>query len=305
MFQPNYPKAAIGLEKQFVTALSLQKEGRGVVGIRQAATVDLPNGLLTPNFLERNISNHREMASVLEEVCVRAGLQGQKRWSVSLPGNTARTAVLTLDSVPSGSKELEEILDWKAETSFGAPAVELRIARKRIGSDVDGKARFFATAVKLSVIDEYETLFESFGWQAGLVMPRAVCEANWLTDRGFGGDSLLISSQYDGFTAVLLRGGEPVVVRNVTCGENEADDEIYRLLMFYNDRLAASGGDQLGRVLLIGKSLKAERIREISSEALGRSLNVLRPDEVGFSIPSNGFSFDDLAAPAGIAAMGL
>jgi hypothetical protein len=304
MFQPNYPKAALGLEQEFITALALQKEGRGQFGIKQAATIELPVGLINPSFTEKNIASQREMLALLEEVCVKAGLQSQKRWSVSLPGNTARTAILTLDNEPASKNELEEILDWKAENGFGAPAGELRLSRQKISSDKDGKARYFATAVKLSVIDEYETLFETFGWQAGLILPRAVSESNWLIDRNSQSDSLLISSQTDGFTALLMRGDEPVVVRNVTCTESETDDEIYRLLMFYNDRLASSNGNYLEKVLLIGKNFNSSRIKEISNEALGQELIVLRPEDVGLNIPASSLSFDDLAAPAGAAALG-
>ena len=61
MFQPNYPKAALGLEKEFITALALQKEGRDQFGIRQAATIELPVGLINPSFTEKNISSQREM----------------------------------------------------------------------------------------------------------------------------------------------------------------------------------------------------------------------------------------------------
>jgi len=304
MFQPNYPKAALGLEQEFITALALQKEGRGQFGIKQAATIELPVSLLNPSFTEKNIASSREMLAMLEEVCVKAGLEKQKRWSVSLPGNTARTAILTLENEPASKTELEEILDWKAESSFGAPAGELRLSRQKISPDKDGKTRYFATAVKLAVINEYETLFETFGWQAGLILPRAVSESNWLIDRNSNSDSLLISSQSDGFTALLMRRDEPVVVRNVTCTENETDDEIYRLLMFYNDRLASSNGNYLEKVLVIGKNFNPSRLKEISGEALGQELIVLRPEDVGLNIPVSSLSFDDLAAPAGIAAFG-
>ena len=304
MFQPNYPKAALGLEKEFVTALALQKEGRGQFGIKQAATIELPTGLLNPSFTEKNISNGREMLAMIEEACVKAGLEKQKRWSVSLPGNTARTAILTLDTEPASKKELEEILDWKAENSFGAPAGELRLSRDKISPDKDGRTRYFATAIKLSVIDEYETLFETFDWQSGLILPRAVSEANWLIDKNSTADSLLISSQSDGFTALLMRGSEPIVVRNVTCTENETDDEIYRLLMFYNDRLAPESANYLEKILVVGKGFNASRISEISLEAIGQELTVLRPEDVGLNIPVSSLSFDDLAAPAGIAAFG-
>ncbi len=303
--QPNFPKAAIGLEKQSITALSLQKEGRGMFGIKQAATIELPTNLLVPSFLERNISNPKELAVLLEEAVVSAGLVGQKNWSVSLPSNTARSAILTLENTSSAKDESEEILDWKAEQSFGAPIGDLRITRQKIAPDKEGKSRYFATAVKLSVIDEYETIFESFGWKTGLILPRAVSETKWLTDDSNKTDSLLISAQSDGFSAILLRGGEPAVIRTVTCGVSERNDEIYRLLMFYNDRFAAGDSENLlDRILLVGKDLVPAKILEISSEALGRALQILRPDEVGLNVPASSLNFDDIAAPAGLAAYG-
>jgi hypothetical protein len=301
--EPNYPKAAIGLEHETVTAVSLQKEGRGKFGVKQAASVELPSGLLTPSFTERNISSPEQLKVLLQEVTVSAGLANLKNWSVSLPSNTARSAILTLESGASGKGEAEEILDWKAEQSFGAPAGELRITRTKISDDRQGRSRYFATAVKLSVIDEYETVFEDMGWKAGLVLPRAVSETRWLM--GDGEDSLLISSQNDGFTALLLRGNEAAVVRSVTCSGQECDDEIYRLLMFYHDRFADSdSGSDLDKLLVIGKELTPSKIKEISAEALGRAVTILRPEDVGLNMPASSLRFDDIAAPAGLAALG-
>ena len=115
-------------------ALALQKEGRGRFGIKQAATVELPEHLLTPNFLEQNIHGADEMLSLLEEAVITAGLQKQKRWSVSLPGSAARTAILTLETEPASKEELTQILDWKTENTFGAPAGELRSSDASQGS---------------------------------------------------------------------------------------------------------------------------------------------------------------------------
>jgi hypothetical protein len=301
--QPNYPKAALGIEAGSVTAVALQKEGRGQFGIKQAATIELPNHLLEPSFLEKNIHGANEMIELIEEAVVTAGLQRQKRWSVALPGNTARSVILTLDNEPANKQELAQILDWKAENSFGAPAGEMRVTRRKIKSDRDGKTRYFATAVKLSVIDEYEILFERLGWQAGLILPRAVGEANWLIGKNGSTDSLLISEQTDGFTALLMRGGEPTVVRSVTCTESEIDDEIFRLLMFYRDR---HGDDQNGleKLLVVGKNFSFSKLRDIANEALGRTLNILRPEDVGLNIPVSNLNFDEIAAPAGLAALG-
>lgn len=300
--EPSFPKAAIGLEREAVTALALQKEGRGQYGVAQAATIELPSNLLTPSFVEKNISSPEELRVLLGEAVVSAGLGRQRNWSVSLPSNTARTAILTLDT-GSAKNDTEEILDWKAEQSFGAPSGDLRVTRHKISNDRDGRSRYFATAVKLSVIDEYETIFESLGWTAGLILPRAVSETKWLIGKAGEADSLLLSSQNDGFTALLLRGDEPAVVRSVTCTVSERDDEIYRLLMFYNDRFA-DGGGVLENLLVVGKDFLPAKIKEISTEALGRTLRVLRSDDVGLNVPVGSLSFDDLAAPAGLASYG-
>ncbi|MEO5859118.1 MAG: hypothetical protein ABIR33_09240 [Pyrinomonadaceae bacterium] len=301
--QPNYPKAAIGIEQNAISALQLRREGRGRFGVDRAATIELPASLLTPSFTDHNIASVPEFRTLLEEAVVSAGLLRQKSWSISLPSSTARSAILTLDSASKG--EVAEVLEWKAEQSFGAPAGQLRITRYKISDDREGKQRYFATAIKLSVIDEYESVFEQFGWKAGLVLPRAVAETNWLINEPTAMDSLLISSQSDGFTAVLLRGNEPSVVRSVTCAPNEIDDEIYRLLMFYNDRFAdAQGGNLLSRLLLIGRDLVPEKIRAISADAFGRTLAIVRSEDVGLNVPVGSLSFDDLAAPAGLAAFG-
>lgn len=303
--QPNFPNAALGIEGDAITALSLGG-GRRNYSIKQAATVELPTGVLTPSFTNDNITSHAEFSSCLTEAVEVAGLLNQKRWSIALPSNTARTAIIALESEPSSKTEMEEILDWKAEQAFGARAKELRLATQRISPDKDKRSRFFVTAIKLAVIDEYESHFESRGWKAGLILPRALGEANWLTSEN-GSDSLLISENSDGFTALLLRGSEPAVVRSVTCTPAEIDDEIYRLVMFYNDRVAAENGanpSSLDKLLVIGRDIIPKNVETIASEALGRNIRVLTPGDVGLDLPGSAMNFDTIAAPAGLAALG-
>lgn len=302
--QPRYPKAAIGIEQKHLSAVALDRNGRGVYSVRQAATIEVPPHLITPSFLERNLASADEFRVILEETVATAGLLGQKRWSVSLPSASARSAIITLESEPASRQEAEEVLDWKAEQSFGAPAGELRITRHKIEPDRQGRTRYFATAVRLAVIDEYETVFETLDWKAGLVLPRAVSESNWLIGADGKSDSLLISSQSDGFTALLFRGQEPAVVRTVTCLSDERDDEIFRLLMFYNDRLVGSNGASiLDRLLLIGRDLNPSRVKAITAEAFGKALNVLSAEDVGLDLAGSGLSFDEIAAPAGLATL--
>ena len=302
--EPRYPRAAIGIEHNYISAVALERQGKDSFSIRQAATIEVPNNLIKPSFLEKNIASSDEFRVILEEAVTNAGLLNQKRWSVSLPSGSARSAIITLESEPASRGEAQDVLDWKSEQSFGAPAGELRITRQKIDPDKQGRTRYFSTAVRLAVIDEYETIFESFGWKAGLILPRAVSEASWLINSQAKTDSLLISSQSDGFTALLFRGSEPAVVRSVTCSEGERDDEIFRLLMFYNDRLVGSSeASLLDRLLLVVRDLNVNRVREITAEAFGRALDVLHAEDVGLNITASGLAFDEIAAPAGLASL--
>jgi hypothetical protein len=299
--EPTYPNAALGIEANEISAVALGG-GRGGYSLKQAASVQLAPGVLVPSFTDTNIQDHTAFANGLTEAIEAAGLLSQKRWSVALPSNTARTAILTLETEPASSTELDEILDWKAEQSFGAPALELRVTTAKISPDKDGRSRFFVTAVKLTVIDEYESHFESRGWKAGLILPRAVGEANWLMKPN-AGDSMLISETSDGFTGMLLRGQEPAVVRTVLCSPAEVEDEIYRLVMFYNDRIGG-GTSVLQRVLVIGQTMDAGKVESIAAEAMGSEVSVLSSTDLGLAMPTASLDFSNIAAAAGLAALG-
>ena len=71
--------------------------------------------------------------------------------------------------------------------------------------------------------------------------------------------------------------------------------------MFYRDRFGdeASEDNSLEKLLVIGKDFAPAKLKEIADEALGRTLNILRPEDVGLNMPVQNLRFDDLAAPAG------
>jgi Tfp pilus assembly PilM family ATPase len=300
MFSPSYPKTAIGIEYGSVTALSLGKSGRNSFSVKQAASVAIPANVLRPNFTETNILDANEMLVSLNEAANEAGLKRQKRWSVSLPSNSARAAILTLDAKPTSKQELDDVINWKSERSFGASSNELRVSLQPLADDKEGKVRYFASAVKLSVLDEYETLFEALNWKVGLVLPRHISESKWLLETEKQSDTLLISTQNEGFNAILMRNAQPTVIRSVTCNDQEKDDEIYRLLMFYRDRFSEN---LLEKILVIGENFNVSRLKEIANEALGKTLQILRPEDIGLNIPSSSMSLNEIAAPAGLASL--
>lgn len=303
---PRYPPAAVGIERLSVAVVNLDYRRREGFFLRRGATLALPTGLLTPGYDEPNIQDPNELVRSLNEVMLGAGLGRQNKWSAALPEASTRTLILTLENAPASRGELEEVLRWKIERGFGATLEELRISRDRLTPDAQGRARYIATGIHLNVLDEYESVFAALGWRVGLILPRHMGEARWLVGSGHKGDSLLLSSHADGFTALLSRDKQPLIMRSVVCEADDRDDELYRLLLFYRDRLAGADGDSpsasLQHLLVVGNGFDKGHVSEIIAETLDTSLHALGPAEVGLAIPSSDLSFDDIAAPAGLAA---
>jgi hypothetical protein len=213
--------------------------------------------------------------------------------------------------VPASRGELEEMLKWKTERAMGVPEAELRVGRQRLRPDAQARARYLVTAIRLTVLAEYEAVLDGLGWQAGLVLPRHIGEAAWLMrDGGVPSDSLLVSAFNEGFTAVLMRGAQPLLVRNVQCDEEDRHDELYRLVLFYRDRIASAAGAEGGapgetieRLLVTGSGLDSRAASDIIAETLSVAPRTLRAEDVRLSLPSQELDFRLLAAPAGLAAL--
>jgi hypothetical protein len=303
---PRYPPAAVGIESQAVAVVNLDYRRRGGFILRRGASLALPLGLITPGYDEPNIQDADELVRSLNDVTVGAGLGRQNKWSAALPEGSTRTLILTLENAPASRGELEEVLRWKIERGFGASVEELRVSRDKLTPDAQGRARYIVTGIHLNVLDEYEAVFAALGWRVGLILPRHMGEARWLVGGGAHGDSLLLSSHAEGFTALLVRDKQPLIMRSVACEDGDRDDELYRLLLFYRDRLAGAGNGapaaSLQHLLVVGNGFDKGHVAEIIAETLGVSLRALGPAEVGLALPSGELSFDEIAAPAGLAA---
>lgn len=305
LINPRYPATALGFEKGIATMVQLERGRGGQSNLRRAATVTLPDSLIQPSFTEPNIHGPAELATALSDMATSAGLLQQKRWSLALPDATSRTLIVTLESAPTSRAELEEVLTWKMERGFGMPMDDLSISRERLPADEQGRERYLVVATSAFVLAEYESTLQMLGWRAGLILPRHMGEGQWLTLNGFTGDSLLLSSSDDGFTAVMFRGKQPLIVRTVNCEPEECEDELYRLLLFYRDRRSGDGEQpsQLSKLLVIGEMLPKARAHEIVSETLGTDLRSLDAGGVGLQLASRELSFDTIAAPAGLATL--
>jgi hypothetical protein len=199
---------------------------------------------------------------------------------------------------------IDAFLGCSAE--FGAPVDEVSISRERLAKDGQGRDRYLAVGVRNSVLAEYESVFSSLGWRCGMVLPRHFGEARWLTRNGKNGDSLLLTTHDEGFTAAVFRQQHPLIMRSVVCAADEREDEFYRLLLYYRDRQSAednSSHERIAHLLVVGSGFNKERASEIADETLGGHVHVLGPADVGLQLPASELSFDAIAAAAGLATL--
>jgi hypothetical protein len=310
LIAPKLPAAAIGLESKSAAVVHLERRRRSEgFALRRAATVALSDSVLVPSFDEINITDPQELAHAIEEAVIGAGLGRQRKWSVSLPEAVTRAVILNLESPPGSRSELEEVLRWKTERNFGVPLEELRVSREKLPADGQGRDRYLAVGVRESVLAEYESVFASLGWRAGLILPRHVGESRWLLNGGApaASDALLVSSHREGFTVMLMRAGQPLVVRSVLCEAEDRDDELYRLLLFYRDRLASADEDtetrSIGSLLVLGEGFDKAHVSQLIQETLGYELRPMGAADVGLQLPPGELDFDEIAAPAGLATL--
>ena len=305
LIDPWYPATAIGLDKGVASVVQLERVRGYTCKLRRAATFNIADSLIHPGFDDSNVEYVAEFARVLNELASSAGLARQKRWSLSLPEATTRTLVLTMESQSQSGSELQEVLRWKIERGFGATLEELSISKDKLQKDAQGRDRYLVIAVRKSVLAEYEAALESLGWRAGLIVPRHLGEAQWLVRNGSVGDSLLLSGSKQGFTGIIFRDKQPLIIRTVQCTADEFEDEFYRLLLFYRDRSTpdSTTSQHLARLMVIGEGITKDRAGEIVNETTGDDLRALEAHDLGLQLPSRDFSFDSIAAPAGLATM--
>src|SRR4029079_4362624 len=305
LIDPWYPATALGLEKGIASVVQLERTRGSACKLRRAATFNIDESLVRPSFDEQNIANGAQLAAVLKDLATGAGLMRQKRWSLSLPEATTKTLVLTMANQSQSASEAQDVLRWKIERGFGATLEELSISKDRLQKDTHGRDRYLVIAVRKAILAEYEAVLDTLGWRAGLILPRHLGEAQWLVRNGSTGDSLLLSGSSQGFAVVVFGEKHPLIIRTVTCTEEEFEDEFYRFLLFYRDRSVpeTGAGQGLARLMVIGEGITKQRAGEIVNETTGDDLRPLGAEDLGLQLPSRDFSFDSIAAPAGLATL--
>jgi Tfp pilus assembly PilM family ATPase len=298
---PNLPATSVAISETHLALIALRYR-KGEFGLQNLGVLRLAPGLINSSFTIPNVADEKAVIELFQRASTQAGMDKLKALSASLPAGSARSIVMSLDSVPANRAELAQMLEWKIERSLGYKLSDLRVNYSRL-SDFNGRAHWLASAAHREVIGQYERIFARLGWQVGLIVPQHLGEAQWLLRSGLAEDQVLLSLNGRGFEAVIVRGAEPLMVREVVCPSGEREDEFYRLMAFYRDRLLPEGSEvPLNRILTIGEPDERRRFGELLSSALEKTTISLGPQHIGLRLDADA-PFNHFAAAGGLATM--
>jgi Tfp pilus assembly PilM family ATPase len=298
---PSLPQTSVAISDTHLALINLRSQG-GEFEPRNLGVLRLPAGLVRSSFAEPNVADESALAELFRKTAEQAGIGRLKAVSVSLPAGSARSVVVSLESKPSSRTELAQMIEWKTERTLGYKFSDLRVNYRRL-RDFNGRAQWIISAVAERVVEQYERVFKEVGWQVGLIVPRHIGEAQWLVRSRREEDQVVVSLNNQGFDAVIVRGDEPILIREVSCPLEERENEFYRLMVFYRDRLATeSSQPALSRVLTIGNPTEQRSFGGVLASALESKVVMLRPQHLGLRIDPNA-PFNHFASASGLATM--
>lgn len=298
---PDLPRTALAISETHLSIVSLRRS-KGEFEPRNLGVLRLPAGLVQASFTEPNVSDEKALIEHLTQTATQAGLTRPRNLSVALPSGSARSQVISLDSLPGSRAELAELIEWKIERSFGQRFNDLRTSSRRL-KDFNERPHWLVTATHFRVLEQYERIFKELRWQVGMIAPQSLGEAQWLMRQRLQDDQVIVSLNGHGFDTVIVRGDQPILVREVECSPEECEDEFYRLLVFYRDRLLPENAPiTLNRLLTLGTPADQRRFREVLSSALENHPIALDPQQIGLKVEPNA-PFNHFAAASGLATM--
>jgi Tfp pilus assembly PilM family ATPase len=298
---PEIPRTSLSISETHLSLVTLRRTG-GEFEPRNLGVLRIPAGLVRASFTEPNIVDETALMEHLTRTADQAGMKRIRAMSATLPATSARSLVVSLDSIPATRAEFAQILEWKVERNIGRKFSELRVNYTRL-SDFNGRPHYLVSVASEAVIEQYEEIFRRLGWQVGLIAPQHIGEAQWLIRQNPDDDQAVVSLHDRGFDVVIVRGREPILVREVDCAPEERENELYRLMVFYRDRLLPAGSDlTLSRVLTIGGSADRRRFRDVVASALERQAVSLDPQHLGLRVDPHA-PFTHFAASSGLATM--
>lgn len=259
-----HPLVACEIATNYVAAAHWK---RGTFSLADYAVTELPPGVLKPSAVEANMVDAPIVRIAVEKVLRQIGARNQPI-ALLIPDEVVRVFILHFDVFPRSRAEAIPMLRWRLKKSVPFEAEETLISYMRQAPRDDG-VDILTGLARLRIVKEYESLVESSGVHAGVVLSSTLATLPLLSDAR---PIMLARISGTTLTTAIAREG-------ILCGYRCTDlsvtldqlqpkvllDELFPVAAYYQD--AWSEGIQGLRLSGLGERI--EEFREPLERELG------------------------------------
>ncbi len=258
--------------------------------IDSASARSLSAGAVVPGLTGDNVVRPEELRSVLEEVLTTVGGHGRDI-TVVLPDSVVRVVLLDFDTLPDKYQDAEGVIRFRLKKSlpFDIDKALLSYDVRRTSSGV----KVVAAVAQPTVVDQYEAVFRSAGYQPGVVLPSSLAALGAVeADR----PTLVLKVDAETTTVTIVDQNQLLLFRTLeggakaVTGERIAED-VYPSLVFLQDNYGLS----VERVLVAGMPSAAE-IAPVLEQQTGAKVKDLVDSSIA---PGTGVPRGELAGVVG------
>jgi len=256
-------------------AVCLVRAGKGA-RLSAARSRTLADGLVVPRQREPNLTQPNDMIAVLRELL--APLAGrEERVALSLPDSAGRLFLHEMETVFKSREEGLDILRWKLKGSLPAPPAEVQLDYQILNKNENGRFRLLVSVMATKVLDQYEKLFNSAGYQPVVIDFHSLNVLGYFQSQiDFTEDLVLIV--VDGPTLVFqyFQNGQLVLQRCRETGRSveRIFQEVNRSISGSKEKLSSLGR---ARAYLQSDWSNLESLQEAVSSVLERPIQILDP----------------------------
>ena len=267
LVRPRLPLLAVEVRPGSVAAVRLAEGKR--LALAAAVSTELPRGTLELSLTKSNIIEPASFRAALRATLERAGALSGGPVALVLPDPAVRVALIDAEGLRGRRAEAEETVRFRLHK-----ALPFDVRGARLSWRLVGEQALVAVAPE-EVLAGYEDALEELGFQPGVVEVTSLALAASVSPQS-SGEALLVNWD-DGYVSfLLLRQGEPVLVRTLP-GESGRDTvarQASATLQFCRDRMGVAGELE---VVVRSAAVPGEEALAILERALGCSVRLLEP----------------------------
>ncbi|PYR98454.1 MAG: hypothetical protein DMG12_22960 [Acidobacteria bacterium] len=238
VFQARVPLWACELTSKHIIVAGVNKN-RSQVAAKLA--MDLPSGTFAGSLTGTNIHNLETLRSNLKDLLSQVGFKGSEI-VVIVPDDAARIAFLTAERLSKDPEVVQTFIRWKLKKTVPFEVEQAQVAFRVLGPHHGATSVDMLIAISpRSVVEEYESLFDSLGIHAGLVLPSTLAALNLFDVPPK--DTLFLKIAPDCMTTTVFQNQRMQFYRRVT--GMPLYDAVYPTVMYYQDKLGGKALEQL------------------------------------------------------------